>query len=221
MFLRRPTQTIDFAAWAIIIAPPLAMTHSQDTSWPSFSTAYVDAFGPIDGDIYATAGFLWPMASRYAESVLKDVMFGQVAMMKACARTTARRPQEQISNLRGYVLVAFRHEIQAERRRRERLVQFDEKDTEPTVQDRRFEEEIETKILIEQIISRMRPKHREIFEHRALGYSYEELAPKFGTTSAVLRSELSKEFKRIKKELADSEGDGESTEKSDNEGEES
>jgi len=149
------------------------MSDSLQTKWPPLAEAYLDVTGPIDADIYIAAGEIWPLAAAFAESTFHDVPAGQIALRTVCARITAARSSGriQIEHLQAYIVRAFKHEVlrQLQRRRlHESLILNNYECFEETGTD----VDVERKILIEQIMARMDPLCRRLFELRSLGYSY-------------------------------------------------
>jgi DNA-directed RNA polymerase specialized sigma24 family protein len=61
--------------------------------------------------------------------------------------------------------------------------------------------DLDQKILVEQIMTRMDPENRRIAQLLILGYSFEEIAKQDGTASNILRSRYSKQLARIRLEL--------------------
>jgi len=174
------------------------MADSLQISWPSLDAPYVDEFGCIDKDIHEAAGEIWRWAAAYAIAILGDEASGQLALKKVCARITHKRAAGHIRivKLNAYIQTAFKHELLAQLRSK-RSVNVD-LITEPLTDSGL---DIDQKILIEQILSRMDSEDRRVAELLILGYSFEEISRKDGRRSNVIRSRHSKLLKRLKEEL--------------------
>jgi len=174
------------------------MADSLKIPWPSLDAPYVDEFGCIDKDIHDTAGEIWRWAAAYAMATLGDEASGQLVLKKVCARITEKRAAGdiQIGKLNAYLQTAFKHEVLAQLKRK-RSIDVD-LSAEPGTD---YGLDIDQKILVEQILTRMDPQDRRITELLILGYSFEEIARRDGTRSNVIRSRHSKLLRRIKGEL--------------------
>jgi len=174
------------------------MADSLQIFWPSLDAPYIDEFGCIDTDIHDAARQIWRWAAAYAIATLGDEASGHLALKKVCAKITEKRAAGaiQIVNLNAYLQTAFKHEVLAQLKRN-RSVNIDPS-TEPITD---YDLDIDQKILVEQILTRMNAEDRRITELLILGYSFEEIARKDGTRSNVIRSRHSKLLKRIKREL--------------------
>src|SRR6185369_8022842 len=174
------------------------MADSLQIFWPSLDAPYIDEFGCIDTDIHEAARQIWRWAAAYAIATLGDEASGHLALKKVCAKITEKRAAGaiQIVNLNAYLQTAFKHEVLAQLKRN-RSVNIDAS-TEPITD---YDLDIDQKILVEQILTRMNSEDRRITELLILGYSFEEIAKKDGTRSNVIRSRHSKLLKRIKREL--------------------
>src|SRR5215217_5155021 len=160
------------------------MADSLQISWPSLDAPYVDEFGCIDKDIHEAAGEIWRWAAAYAIAILGDEASGQLALKKVCARITHKRAAGHIRivKLNAYIQTAFKHELLAQLRSK-RSVNVD-LITEPLTDSGL---DIDQKILIEQILSRMDSEDRRVAELLILGYSFEEISRKDGRRSNVIR----------------------------------
>jgi RNA polymerase sigma factor (sigma-70 family) len=66
------------------------------------------------------------------------------------------------------------------------------------------ENQILDRIEVEEILQKLEPSSREIFElHHILGFTFEELAPKYNTTPGTIRSKLSKALMKIRKLISE------------------
>lgn len=176
---------------------------SSNINWPllpSSDDAYNDEFGEIDADVYAAAGDLWPRAAGFARDQLGDESAGQRLLFKAAADVSRQKlsQTEPIRNLNAYLLKSFKRLVLAEvnRRRRDHGADGELEELPGPAGD-----EVDDAILLDEILRRMKPDARRLFNLRTLGYSYEEIAQLLGSRANLLRSQLDKEIKRIRKLL--------------------
>ena len=177
------------------------MADSTQISWPSLDAPYVDEFGCIDQDIYQAAGELWRnWAAAFAIATLGDEASGELALKKVCAKITEKRAAGaiKIERLKAYIQTAFKYEVLAQLKR----VRSASVDTvEELVAE--VDVDIDQKILVEQIMTRMDRENRRIAQLLILGYSFEEIAKQDGTASNILRSKYSKQLTKIRMQLRD------------------
>jgi hypothetical protein len=64
-----------------------------------------------------------------------------------------------------------------------------------------LEAEINQTILVDEILRRSDDWTREVYEDLILGYTFEELAPKFGLKANGLRSKWSKKITKLKEQI--------------------
>ena len=78
--------------------------------WPQLNAPYLDELGSVDGDIYEAAGEIWPWAAAYSHTILGDEAFGQLLLLKVCAKITEKRAAGsiEIESLLPYLKTAFK-----------------------------------------------------------------------------------------------------------------
>lgn len=180
-------------------------TTKPEIVWPDLDSAYVDAFGPIDLAVYDIARHIWPAVTPSILRTLRDLHAGQTIMMKAVAlvsRKLSEDPQ-RITSVHGYLYRTFmrllREEVETEGKHAElnrSMLVSNESNA------KQSDKGIYEVILIHQIMDRADPWTREVFQLRLLGHTYEEIAERFGMKSNYLRSEWSKELRRLVKVIA-------------------
>lgn len=176
------------------------MSDSSDIQWPDFAGTYDDAFGPIDADIFEAGRALWPRAVNLSKSLEFDQEAAQTALIKTCAKVTAARARgSTVESLQSYLFLSYKRELFVQIRTRGRFEVLNDEHEESLEPSSGLT--LDDQILIEEILSRMRPPARRIYGGLILGYTYEEMAKWFGTQSNVLRSVYSKEIERIRKEI--------------------
>jgi hypothetical protein len=165
----------------------LTMSKLTGTVWPPLATAYTDEFGHIEPDVYKAAGALWSVrAEQFARSTLGDAPTGLRLMLKAAALVSRKylEPGMHIENLSAYLFHAYKRlvlaELEKENGRRKRNADiYEELVSRPDEAD-----DVNRKILIEQIMRRMDPWTRGVFELLILGYSFEEIGEARGKSGS-------------------------------------
>lgn len=108
----------------------------------------------------------------------------------------------EIDNLPAYLFVSYKHLVISWCKKKQKEVDLEE-NKEPL----KFYQDIERKILIEEIVRLMNVQERFIYNYLVLGYSYKEIAEKYNRafkknfSANVLRSKLSKATQKISKKL--------------------
>ena len=164
------------------------MPEQSDNSWPPLGDdGYSDEYGRIGPEIYETARQIWPEAERFAVLTLHDGAAGMTLSMKAAANVTrayALRPDE-IGSLKAYLFKTFKHLVLADMRK---MRLHDELLTQahPTSANlfNTSAEELDKKILIEQLMSAMDVWTRKVFELRVVVYSFDEIGGELGMLGA-------------------------------------
>jgi hypothetical protein len=175
--------------------------------WPSIADGYNDEFGWIDPDIHQMAGEVWnERGYSFAVSTIRDEMAGQRLMFKAAALVTRRRatPDARIENVSGYLFQTYRRLVLAEMEKESghRRSESDAvNDNLSAFMEGSLTEDVERRILIQQLMSRMDEWTREIFQLLTLGYSFETIGQSKNTQSNVLRSRFHKQVKRLISEV--------------------
>lgn len=174
---------------------------SPPLPWPVLNAPYLDELGSIDGDIYVAAGEIWPWAAAYSAATLGDEASGQLSLMKVCAKITEKRAAGsiEIESLLPYLKTAFKREVWAQLKHN-LLIDLEP----PSESASQFVSDIDRKILLDEMMSRMDPANRRITMLLILGYSFEEIAKRDGMQSNVIRSRHSKQLMKIKKALRES-----------------
>jgi RNA polymerase sigma factor (sigma-70 family) len=163
---------------------------------------------PSEDRVFEVAQSLIPAAGAFARRHQLDSETAHEAMIEAARRvvkalSSPQKPQKPIENLPAYLFRIGQNLMLEELNRARHEIQLDNEDL-PVIDT--AIETVERKILVSEIVRRMGPKARMIFNFRAKGLNYNEIAEKFKdmgykATGGSLRSELSKAAKRIKDEL--------------------
>jgi hypothetical protein len=180
------------------------MPHNSDPPpppCPEIHEAYEDQFGPIDLDVYKFAAEVWPLAESPSFRNLIDterLLFKAVAMV---SRICIEQPGK-VSNLKGYLYRTFSRLLLEQLRKQQRHEQLDS-----AVLDHvealttRSEEEIARMILVHEIMNRADNWTRQTFWALVQGYTLEELAEINHAKANFIRSKLSKNLSRIRKQI--------------------
>lgn len=180
------------------------MPKHAETIWPLLDTSYTDEFGEIDPGVYAIAGRLWGQGERYARSTLGDASTGLRLMLRAVAIVSRKQatPGSLIANLSAYLFQTYKHlvlaELEKENGHRQRET---ERRAEVASLSVSLAEDVDRKILVQQIMGRMDAWMRETFELLTLGHTFEEIAKLRGSNAQVLRTKFSRHLKRLIKQI--------------------
>lgn len=172
-------------------------------SWPPLDARYIDEFGPVDLEVYGAAGQLWPKAERFARRKIGDGAAGMRLMFKAAAIVSRRRSEMagNITHLSAYLYKTYTRLILAELKGingRRALESAHEAELSPVSDST---EEIERKILIEELCRRMDSWTRKVFELRTLGFGFDMMERELGMKANAIRARFSKQIARIRSEI--------------------
>jgi DNA-directed RNA polymerase specialized sigma24 family protein len=180
-----------------------------EATWPAIEQSYTDEFGTIDREVYEAAVALWPQAEHFALHALRDAAAGHRLLMKACALVTRRRHSsaEEIANLPAYLHRTWRRllldELEKENGHRQREVELQAEATVASPGFADFTDNLDRKILVQQLLSRMDEWTRRVFEDLTLGYTFEEIGPRIGQDPRFVRNKFNRQIKRLGKQIAD------------------
>lgn len=176
------------------------MDDHEDSSWPPFSDGYADAYGWIEPEVYEAAGGVWPRAQIFARANLQDVAAGRDLLMKAAVNVSEVYVAQpgRIDDLRAYLYRAYYNLVLYELRRR-RLHDKLLEDVSGTwlASSHDSVEELETKILIEQIMQCADPWTRNVFKGLVLGLTFEEMAPALKMSAGGARNKYRDNIKKL------------------------
>lgn len=181
------------------------MNKSDETDWPTLDADYTDEFGHIELEVYKAAGALWnAYGEQYALSKLADAPTGLRLMLKAAASVSQKYldPDVHIESLPNYLFKAYRRlvlaELEKQNGHRDRNA---ERHAEASSLPDSTAADIDQKILIQQLISRMDKWTREVFELLTLRYNFEEIGEGRGESGHRVRAKFAKKLKSLKKQL--------------------
>lgn len=180
------------------------MPHSKPPriSWPRIQEPYLDEVGPVDPNVYALGGEVWPLAEPMIARTTKDPDSAQRLMMKAIAKVSrvCEEKSEPITNIKAYLLITFRRLLMEEFLKQtghaERNAQI-----EIGGSFERSESDIAKTILVHEILERADAWTREVLELMVLGHSFSEIAKIYGMESNHVRSNWHKRMNKLKKQI--------------------
>lgn len=178
----------------------------QTTSdFPPIDAAYTDEFGRVDPEVHNVAREIWSPAKFFALRFLRDSHKGLDLLLKSVARVSRIRENTQIDNLRAYLYLTYKRLILAEIEKENGHQRLLSERFAAEVSNRETEEELNKKILINELRLRMDDWTRDVFDLLSLGYTYENLVPRYGKAANVIRSKYSKKIaglaRRINSEI--------------------
>jgi hypothetical protein len=172
--------------------------------WDTLDSAYVDEFGPIAPDVYASAGALWPQACSYASRILldNDLARTRTLLLKAAAQVTRARDEKraQINELGGYLFVSFKHAVHAELEKDKNRRRF-EAGVVSDAELRGQAENVERRILLNEIVAEMDEWTRMIFHWRTLDFTFDEIGRHLGENPKVVRNRYDRRVSRLIKSM--------------------
>jgi hypothetical protein len=177
------------------------MTRQAVNNFPPLEAAYTDEFGTIDPHVYQTAKEIWSPAERLAVELLHDSQKGLQLMMKAVAAVSRIRESTPIGNLAAYLYRSYKRLI---------LAELEKEKGHQRIMSGRFssddfinetEDELNRKILINELRRRMDNWTREVFDYLCLEYKFKDLVPRYGTAENVIRSKYSKKVAKLARRI--------------------
>lgn len=168
--------------------------------WPDLNSSYIDEFGRIDRAVYEIARQVWPAVVPAIRRTLRDLHAGQRVMIKASALVSRKLMEnpEKLTNIHGYLYRTFIRLLNEEAEKEGKHAEINrEVLAKNELEAEQSDAAVCEKILIGQLLSRADPRTRKIFRLRLLGHTFEDIAKQQNTQSNQLRSEWSKEIRRL------------------------
>jgi len=175
-------------------------TCKPEITWPDLDSSYTDEFGRIDRTIYEIARKIWPVVVPSILRLLRDLQAGQAVMMKAAALVSRKLNEDpqKLTNLHGYLYRTFIHLLKEKAEKEGRHAELNRAMwLKSEASAKQSDEAIYEIILIHQLLKRTDPDTRTALELRLIGHTFEEIAKWRGMNSNHLRSEWSKEVRRL------------------------
>ena len=177
----------------------------RNTQWPPLDSDYTDECGQMDLEIHNAAGAVWRRAEQLALSVLHDQAVGLELMVKAVAIASRRRRAADccITNLRSYVFQVYKHLVLAELRKQNRRRELDTLWEDRIIAVPQRDDDIDRRILLEELCRRMDSWTKRVYELRVLGYTFDTIGESLGMGANHVRSEFSKRLASLRETLND------------------
>jgi DNA-directed RNA polymerase specialized sigma24 family protein len=180
------------------------MPHKSDpppSPWPEIHEAYQDEFGPIDPDVYKLAADVWPLAESPSFRNLIDTEQLLIKAVAIVSRICVEQPGK-VTNIKGYLYKTFSRLLLEQLRKQQRQEPIDSVLLEQVEGlTARSDGDTTRMILVNEIMQRADNWTREIFWGLVQGYTLEELAEIKHTKANLVRSKLSKNLSRIRKQI--------------------
>lgn len=167
---------------------------------------FVDEFGAIDSHVHETAQTLWPKAERDSLQTLHDSATGWRLLMKACALVTRKlsTTPETINNLSGYLYRTWQRLLleEAEKEKLHRSIEENLAAEATTTQSiTQTAEQLDRRILLQQVMQQMDDWTRRVFEYQTLGFSFEEIAAELGSNGHAVSVRFNRQIEQLAKRL--------------------
>jgi DNA-directed RNA polymerase specialized sigma24 family protein len=175
--------------------------HTSDwPHWKTLSSSFKRSFPALREDVYNAAGEIWPNALRIAHHEGLDDSDARAALFKAIARVS-KKEHGEIKSLRSYLFTTYIRLIRRAINDQKRFASLDAINNDIS-SDEQVAAVMENEVLVGEIIARMHPDLRRIYEGLILGYSFEELARKERKPANVLRSRFSRGVRHLALEIS-------------------
>lgn len=169
--------------------------------WPEIKEGYRDEFGPIDPDVYKFAADVWPLAESPSFRNLIDAEHLLIKAVAVVSRVSAGQPGK-LSNLKGYLYRTFSRLLLEQLRKQQRHEPLEDALlNHAEALTTRSDDDIGRTLLVHEIMNRADSWTKEIFWALIQGYSIEELAGIKNVKANVIRSKLSKNLSRLRKQI--------------------
>lgn len=177
--------------------PQLPHTISE---WGTLEMAYTDEFGQVAPDVFAAGGRLWQKAQGYASHVLLDgdTARARTLLLKSAAQVTRARDEKsrQIGELDGYLFQTFKRVVLAELEKDNSRLRF-ETEAQIDAELRGQVDNVERRILLNEIVAAMDEWTREVFDGLALGYGFDEIGREKGSNGKAISNKFYRRMKSL------------------------
>ncbi len=179
---------------------------SVDVSPPVTVQVFADEFGAIDRHVYEAALLLWPQIENQSLQMLRDAADGQRLLMKASALVTRKHTEtpDAITNLPAYLYQTWRRLALEEVEKQNLHRQIEETQFAATIEAHptsHAANELDRRILLQQIMARMDDWTRRVFEYQTLGFTFDEIAEELGSNGHSIRMRYDRQIKQLAKQL--------------------
>ena len=167
-------------------------------------TQFTDEFGAIDCEVYDDAVALLPRIESYAQRTIGDAAAGQRLLMKASALVTRRRQAgDEFANLTGYLYRTWQRLLLAELEKANghRRLEADLAAAHAAESPRHTSEDLDRRILLQQIIQHMDDWMRRVFEYLALDFTYDQIGAELGGNGHAIRMKYDRKLQALAQRL--------------------
>jgi hypothetical protein len=172
--------------------------------WGILETDYTDEFGRVAPDVYAAAGRVWQQAQSYASRVLpgSDTARVRTLLLKSAAQVTRARDrkQGQIVELDAYLFQTFKRAVLAELDKDNNRNRF-ECEAQLDAELRGQVDNVERRILLDEMVAAMDGWTRDVYEWLTLGYTFDEIARHLGMSYTVLNNKYHRRIESLTKQI--------------------
>jgi DNA-directed RNA polymerase specialized sigma24 family protein len=174
------------------------------TEWDSIESHYADEFGVVAPDVYRCANDIRARARSYAARVLmnNDAARADTLLLKAAAQVTryVDTDASRIDDLGSYLFQTFKRILFAELEKDNNRRRFESR-TQPDTELRGQAENVERRILLNEIVGAMDSWTRDVFEWLTLDYSFEEIGRHLGMNPKAVRTRFYRHVERLRVSL--------------------
>lgn len=167
-------------------------------------------FGWIDADVQEVAAGLWKNGGQqFTHATIRNEGAGWRLMLRAAAITTRKRSEREhhIKSVPAYLRKVYERLVLAELEKENGHRRFEaELCADPNYFQDIVCDDIERRILVQQLTRLMDGWTRMVFELLNLGHSYEEIAEGLGMKANAVRSRYHKGLMKVKNQLEDERG---------------
>lgn len=186
------------------------MAGSGRTNWPQLegvdstnsqqTSAYTDEYGEIDIDIYETAGDLWRRnGESFALSKLRDAAAGLSLMLRTAVDVTRRRnaPDAAIESLSAYIWRSYKRRILDELEKENEHRRRDLMSVTQAICTDTLAEDLDKKILIQQIEQHMEDSMYEVYQYLVLGFDFSHIGEILRKKPRALKKRFDRQLKHL------------------------
>jgi len=167
----------------------------------SIESAYTDEFGLVTPDVYACANVIRPQARAYAARLLmyNDAARADTLLLRAASQVTRVYEENpgQIEDLHSYLFQSFKRVLLAELKKDNNRRRF-EAEASSAAELRGQADNVERRILLNELVEAMDPWTREVFEWLTLDYSFEEIGRFLGAKPKAVRTRFYRRIERLR-----------------------
>lgn len=163
----------------------------------------------IEPEVLSAARTIAGRTSQHAERMLVDPAVAASLLEEAAvavSRILRRKSNAQngIRDLNAYLFCAYSRRLNRAKRREMRLVVSSADDLaarERFDPSRELERELEMRILVNELLTRLDGVARDMFYRRIAGFSWKEIGAEYGISAHAAESRFSQKLRRLRKQI--------------------